>query len=90
MPDNTKQKSPAKRSTRKPVTLSSVVATVAAKKGTEPTATGKRVRQYIRSHDAELRKTFKYPPSAKVARDGNRYPAMPAKVARHLIDTLTK
>jgi hypothetical protein len=80
---------PKPKRTRKPVALSHVIATVAERKGRDTTATGKRVRNYVRSHDAELRKAFNWPPKQKVARDGNRYDAMPAKCAKHIIDTLS-
>jgi hypothetical protein len=64
-----------------PVTLSSVVQTIASKRDMDATKCGKLVRSYIRGHDADLRKAFKWPPNDKQRADGNRYPPMPRKAA---------
>lgn len=89
-PTNTDDKPKPAHRTRKPVSLSSVVQTVANKRKQDSTKMGKQVRSYIRGHDADLRKTFKWPPSDKERADGNRYPPMPAKCAQHLIEHFTR
>lgn len=76
--------------TRKPVPLSTVVQTVSSKRNADSTKMGKQVRSYIRGHDADLRKAFKWPPTDKQRADGNRYPPMPAKCAQHLITHFTR
>jgi hypothetical protein len=90
---NTKSKTPRTRKSApksEPRTLSSVVNTVAQANDADATKTGKRVRAYIRSHDADLRKTFSWPPEEKAHKDGNRYPAMPADCASFLIEKLAR
>lgn len=74
----------------KPVALSAVVQTVANKRNADATKMGKQVRSYIRGHDADLRKAFKWPPTDKQRADGNRYPPMPRKCADALIAHFTK
>lgn len=86
---NTDATPKAKRSS-KPVALSAVVQTVATKRKADSTKMGKQVRSYIRGHDADLRKAFKWPPTDKQRADGNRYPPMPRKCADALIAHFTK
>jgi hypothetical protein len=73
-----------------PRTLSSVVNTIANANDADATKTGKRVRAYIRGHDTDLRKAFKWPPDEKNRADGNRYPAMPAECASFLTEKLAR
>lgn len=74
---------------RDTVSLSTVISQVAAKRDRDATKEGKRVRGYIRSHDAELRSTFNWPPESKGHKDGNRYPEMPRACATHLRKVLS-
>ena len=84
-----KAKDTRKQDTR--VNLSAVIATVAAKRGTDDTTkTGKAVRRYIRANDAKLRKDFNWPPDEKERADGNRYPPMTRETADALVSALTK
>lgn len=74
----------------KDVPLSNVVQTVANKRDADATKMGKQVRSYIRGHDADLRKAFKWPPTDKQRADGNRYPPMPRECADSLIAHFTR
>jgi hypothetical protein len=90
---NTKTKTTRTRKPKQssePRTLSSVVNTIANANDADATKTGKRVRAYIRSHDADIRKTFAWPPKEKGHKDGNRYPAMPAECAAFLVEKLSR
>lgn len=81
---------PKSKPARKPVPLSTVVQTVSNKRNADNTKMGKQVRSYIRGHDADLRKAFKWPPTDKQRADGNRYPPMPPKCADALIAHFTR
>jgi hypothetical protein len=90
---NTKNKTTRTRKATpkaEPRTLSSVVNSIAQANDADATKTGKRVRAYIRSHDADLRKTFAWPPEEKAHKDGNRYPAMPNECASFLVEKLAR
>jgi hypothetical protein len=78
------------KNTNTTVPLSNVVQSVASKRDADATKIGKQVRSYIRGHDADLRKAFKWPPSEKQRADGNRYPPMPRECADSLIAHFTR
>jgi hypothetical protein len=85
----TKSNKPARKRTRKPaetVTFSSVKQTCASKSGRNADKLGKQMRGYIRSHDAQLRESFGWPPESKAHADGNRYPDLPRAAADALIE----
>lgn len=88
--DATPKTTPKQRKPRKDVPLSNVVQTIASKRDADATKIGKQVRSYIRGHDADLRKAFKWPPTDKQRADGNRYPPMPSKCADGLIAHFTR
>jgi hypothetical protein len=78
------------KNTNTTVPLSNVVQSVASKRDADATKIGKQVRSYIRGHDADLRKAFKWPPNDKQRADGNRYPPMPRECADSLIAHFTR
>lgn len=71
----------------KVVPLSAVVVKIAAKQGTEDTGSvAKKLRARIRNNFDDLAKEWPGLTEAKNNRDGNRYPPMPIKLAKKLID----
>lgn len=72
------------------VSLSAVRNTIAQERGREVEKVGKQMRAYIRSHDADLRKQFNWPPESKERADGNRYPDMPRACADALTAHFTR
>lgn len=76
--------------TQKNVTLSTVIQKVAQSRDIDATKAGKLTRSYIRGHDADLRKSFNWPPKAKGHKDGNRYPEMPPKCAAFLVSAMQR
>lgn len=87
------RKSPARKSPAKvtePVTLSSVINSIATAKGTNAVKEGKALRSYIRGHFDDLTPRWKGLSDTKVNKDGNRYPPIPADLAAELIALRTK
>ena len=68
------------------LTVKQVAARVATAKQIEPSAAAKLVRQRIRTNSALIEKAWPQLEAAKKApRDGNRYPAMPERLANAIV-----
>jgi hypothetical protein len=74
-----------RKSTPKTVSLSTVVARHAEKRGIESTKAGKAIRSRLRSHFDDYSERFNYPGDGKSNRDGNRWPDMPVALAKELL-----
>jgi hypothetical protein len=80
-----KQTTSRKRVSTKRVPLSVVVARHAERKGIDTSKAGKAIRSRLRSHFDDYSERFNYPGDAKDNRDGNRWPDMPAALAKELL-----